>query len=205
MKTLAVAAFCAIAPLAIAAAPRAPKLAWSALQQTPAPQPQGNSNPSSPDALATPVKTDPAVEASIRHMFEVADMKTAIQDTLAKSAENVRGTLRTALPPGAYRETLIDLFFAKFQSKFTPDKLIDICVPIYAKYCSKEEIDRLSVFYSTPLGKKSLSVTQKATFEIQLISMKQGELWGRESMMEVLAEHPDLAKALEAASAGPKN
>jgi len=205
MKTFAIAAVCAMAPLAISAAPRAPKLALSALQQTPAPQPQANGDPSSPAAPSAPAKTDPAVEASIRHMFEVADMKTTIKDTLAQSAENTRESLRTALPPGAYRETLIDLFFAKFQSKFTPDKLIDICVPIYAKYYSKDEIDRLSVFYSTPLGKKSLSVTQKATFEIQLISMKQGEEWGRESMMEVLAEHPDLATALEAASAGPKN
>ncbi|HMI51375.1 MAG TPA: DUF2059 domain-containing protein [Candidatus Saccharimonadales bacterium] len=136
MKTFAIAAVCAMAPLAVSAAPRAPKLALSALQQTAAPQPQANGNPSSPDTPAAPVKTDPAVEAS--------------------------------------------------------------------NY-SKDEIDRLSVFYATPLGKKSLSVTQKATFEIQMISMKQGEQWGRESMMEVLAEHPDLATALEAASAGPKN
>ncbi len=59
-------------------------------------------------------------------------------------------------------------------------------------------------FYQTPLGQKALSVLPQTVVEIQAESMKLGERLGREAMVEVLDEHPDLKKALEEAAASPK-
>jgi hypothetical protein len=44
------------------------------------------------------------------------------------------------LPPGDYRNRLVDLFFVKFQSKANPQQLADLIVPLYDKYLSDEEL-----------------------------------------------------------------
>ena len=108
------------------------------------------------------------------------------------------------LPPGDYRDKLIDLFFAKFRSKADLQVLVNLAVRMYDKYLSEEEIKGLIQFYSTPLGQKTLSVLPKLTVEMQSESMKWGEELGRQSMIEVLSEHPELRKALEDASTNAK-
>jgi len=113
--------------------------------------------------------------------------------------------LMSSLPPGEYREKLADLFLQRFQSKLRVAQLMDLAVPIYAKYFSKEELEGLTRFYQTPLGQKTLSVLPQAMLEMQTESMKLGEMIGREAMVEVLDEHPDLKKALEESAASPKN
>ena len=53
-----------------------------------------------------------------------------------------------------------------------------------------------------PLGQKALSVLPQLSIELQGEGMKLGEKLGRQSMMEVLSEHPELQKALEEAQKG---
>src|SRR5579872_5763280 len=112
---------------------------------------------------------------------------------------SIKPLLASALPPGEYRDKLIDLFFAKFQSKANPKALLDLAVPLYDKYYSHEEIKGLIQFYQTPLGQKTLSILPKLMAE----SMNTGQEWGRQlgaqCMEEVLAEHPDLKSAMIAA------
>ena len=203
MKTLCVLLLCWVAPFAATArgtAPGAqdPKPVQSAPAQTaaaPAQAASGNSAPS----------VDPAKEAAVRKMFEVMGTTKMMQQVLAGMSSNMRPMLMSSLPPGEYREKLADLFLQKFQSKIRVDELLDLTVPIYAKYFSKEEIEGLTRFYQTPLGQKSLSVLPQAVVEMQTESMKLGEKLGREAMVEVLDEHPDLKRALEEAAASPQN
>lgn len=138
-------------------------------------------------------------------MFEVMGMTKMMQQVLAGMSNNMRPMLMSSLPPGEYREKLADLFLQKFQSKIRVEQLLDLTVPIYAKYFNKEEIEGLTRFYQTPLGQKSLSVLPQAVVEMQTESMKLGEKLGREAMLEVLDEHPDLKEALEEAAASPQN
>lgn len=105
-----------------------------------------------------------------------------------------------ALPPGEYREKLVDLFFVKFQSRLDMQQLLDLAIPIYDKYLSHEEVRGLIEFYQTPLGQKTLKVLPTMLTELQEAGRKWGENLGRDSMREVLAEHLDLAKALEGAA-----
>jgi len=78
-------------------------------------------------------------------------------------------------------------------------QLLDLAVPIYDKYYSDDEIKQLIHLYETPMGQKMLKVMPKVLGELQAAGEKWGEGMGRQSMTEVLAEHPELEKALQAA------
>src|ERR1700733_14456122 len=155
--------------------------------------PPSNSNTNSP----TPPKLDPAKEAAIRQLIDLTGGITLVNQIMDGMQKNMRPMMEKLLPPGDYRDKLIDLFFVKFRSKADPQVLVNLAVRMYDKYLSEEEIKGLIQFYSTPLGQKTLSVLPKLTVEMQSESMKWGEDLGRQSMIEVLSEHPELRKALE--------
>jgi len=198
VKTLAAFLLCWIAPLTAAARSAHPTQA-----QKPAPT-QAAAAPAQAGSANSAQSIDPAKEAAIRKMFEVMGTSKMMQQVLGAMSGNMKPMLMSSLPPGDYREKLTDLFFDKFQSKVRVEQLLNLTVPIYAKYFSKEEIEGLTRFYQTPLGQKALSVLPQTVVEIQAESMKLGERLGREAMVEVLDEHPDLKKALEEAAASPK-
>jgi hypothetical protein len=144
-------------------------------------------------------KIDPAKEADIRRLLEVAGTKKIVVETLQSMTQSLRPMLTNSLPAGDYREKLVDLFYAKFQSKADLTQLLELAVPVYDKYFSHEEIKGLLAFYATPLGQKSISVMPQLTNEMRDAGRKWGEELGRTSMLEVLDEHPDLKTALEEA------
>ena len=119
--------------------------------------------------------------------------------TMTSMEDGIKPLMSNSLPPGDYRDQLIDLFFAKFHSKADAQHLVDIAVPIYDKYLTSEEVKGLIKFYETPLGQKATGVMPKMVSEIQGESREWGEKLGRDCMMEVLSEHPELEKAIEAA------
>jgi hypothetical protein len=109
----------------------------------------------------------------------------------------IKPLMTQALPAGDYRDKLVDLFFVKFQSKADTQQLLDQIVPLYDKYLSDQEIKDLIQFYRSPLGQKTTQVMPTLTAEAQEVGRKWGEALGRQSMLEVLAEHPELEKAME--------
>jgi hypothetical protein len=147
-------------------------------------------------------RIDPAKEADIRRLLDVAGATTLIEQTMDAAVKNIKPLMTNSLPPGDYREKLVDLFFDKFRSKADKQQFIDLVVPIYDKYLSDEDVKGLIQFYSTPLGHKALSVLPRLAIESQEAGRKWGETLGRQSLLEVIAEHPDLAKAMEAAQKG---
>jgi len=72
-----------------------------------------------------------------------------------------------------------------------------LAIPLYDKYYSPEDLKGLIQFYATPVGQKTLTVLPKLMPELQDEGRKWGEGLGRESMLEVFSEHPELKKALE--------
>jgi len=162
-----------------------------------------NQTPTKPDAATAPTArpaTDPVKAADIQRLIDVAGMRKLMADTMDAMASNIKPTLRASLPPGDYRDKLIDLFFEKFRSKLNIQTFIDMAAAAYDKYLTDDDIKGLIQFYQTPLGQKTLTVLPKLTVELQTDGMRIGEDLGRQSMTEVLAEHPDLAKALQEAA-----
>jgi hypothetical protein len=144
-------------------------------------------------------KIDPAKEADIRQLLKLVGVRNIMAETMESTTRSIRPVLNNALPPGEYREKLVDLFFVKFQSKMDLNYLLDAAVMVYDKHFSHEEIKGLIKFYETPLGQKVISELPQVTNELREAGEKWGEKIGRDSMQEVLAEHPEMQAALESA------
>ena len=169
-----------------------------AAQTTPtAPPPKA---PVRKDMTPAPPAIDSTKEADIRRLMAVTKADSFVTQLMQSLGEGIRPVMSQSLPAGEYREKLIDLFIAKFKSKIDAKELINMAVPLYDKYFSDQEIKELIKFYETPVGQKAVSNLPQLTMEMQKQGRAWGERLGRQSMQEVLDEHPDLKEALEAAS-----
>jgi hypothetical protein len=62
--------------------------------------------------------------------------------------------------------------------------LINLLVPVYAKYLTKRDVDQLILFYQSPIGRKLASVTPA----ISLDSTKVGQQWAESIAPELQAK-----------------
>jgi uncharacterized protein len=154
---------------------------------------------------AAATKIDPAKEADIRRLLDLVGTKGLVVQTMDSMSRSIKPLLTNSLPPGEYREKLVDLFFAKFSSKADVQHLLDLAVPVYDKNFSHQEIRSLIEFYQTPLGQKAIATLPKVSAEMQEQGRKWGEDIGRQCMVEVLSEHPELADALNAAQSNTQS
>lgn len=157
---------------------------------------------------AEPAKSatiDPDKETAIRKLLEVSGTEHLMRDMMSGTTNRIRPLLTSSLPAGAYREKLAELFVKKFESKMDLGQLLTQLLPVYDQYFTTAEIEQLTQFYGTPLGKKYLAMAPQLLAPAQQIGKTWGEQLGRDTMIEVLAEHPDLQKALEGAATAPKN
>ena len=177
-------------------------LAGSLSAQTTSVSPESSSNPKKASTI-TPAAGQPkmgvAKEADIRRLMDLVGTRSLVTQMMSGMEQSIRPLMTSSLPAGEYRERLIDLFFAKFHSKADPQQILDLALPAYDRYYSDEEIKELIRFYETPLGRKTISIMPKLMGELQDAGRIWGEGLGRDSMMEVLSEHPELAKAMETA------
>lgn len=156
-------------------------------------------NKPEPAAAASQSKTDPAKEADIRRLLELVGTKALITNMMESMIGNIKPMMAASLPVGEYRAKLVDLFFEKFRAKADVQHLLNLAVSGYDKKFTHEEIKGLIKFYETPLGQKVISVQPQLVAEMSAAGRAWGEKLGRECMQEVLAEHPEMADALEAA------
>ena len=145
-------------------------------------------------------RLEEAKKADIRQLLEITGAANLATQTMDDMEKTMRPMIAGALPPGEYRDKLVDLFFEKFRAKRSPEHLMDIIVPIYAKYYSDDDIKELIAMYQTPIGRKMLNTLPQIAAESQAAGKAWGEQIGRESMLEVLNEHPDLQTALQNAA-----
>lgn len=152
-------------------------------------------------ANVQPKAIDPAKEADIRRLLDAMGTTTLIQGMMDRMVQSLKPIMANSLPPGDYRDQLLDLFFQKFRTKFATKQFVDLAVARYDEHFSGAEIKGLIDFYQTPLGRKMTTVLPTLTAELQQDGQKYGQEIGRDSMVEVLAEHPELKQALEDAAA----
>jgi hypothetical protein len=165
----------------------------------PAPAQKSQAPKPAPTATVAEKPVDPVKEKNIRRLLDLIGTKALVEQAVADMSKNSRPVLESSLPAGEYRDKLIDAFFVKFQSKFDAQQLLDMAVPIYDRHLSHEEIKGLIQFYQTPLGQKTVKALPQITSEVMEQSRKMGEGLGRQSMLEVLAEHPEFEKAIDEA------
>jgi uncharacterized protein len=144
-------------------------------------------------------KIDPAKEADIRQLLKIMNSGELAIQTINGMEKSMKPLLTRALPDGDYRDKLVDLFYEKFHSKINSNQMVDLIVPVYDKYLSDEEIKFLVQIYETPIGQKLVTVLPKIMAESRAAGENFGQQLGRQCMLEVLTEHPDLEKAMQEA------
>ena len=152
---------------------------------------------SAPANVPAESKIDPAKEAAIRKLIALSGGLNTAKEMMDGMQKNMRPVLSNAFPPGAYRDKLIDLFFEKFRSKADMQVMEEMTVRAYDKYFTEADVNGLIQFYSTPVGQKTITVMPKLMVELQGEGMKWGQDLGRQSMVEVMNEHPELREAIE--------
>ena len=162
---------------------------------------QGNGKKPAPAESAGPAKKaiDPEKEKDIRKLLEVTGANDTLRQMMGDMEKSIKPVLESSLPPGEYREKLVDVFFLKLRAKANLQELLEQAIPIYDQQFSREEIRGLLEFYETPLGKKTLSVLPAIMSQMMQKGQHWGEELGRETMMEVMAEHPEFQQAIEEA------
>src|SRR5262249_35899349 len=100
---------------------------------------------------AAATKIDPAKEADIRKLLDLVGTKALAAQSIESMTKSIKPVLTNSLPPGDYREKLVDLFFAKFSSKANLQHLLDMAIPIYDRHFLHQEISNLITFYPSPI------------------------------------------------------
>jgi len=162
-----------------------------------APQRAGAQQAPAAQSPADRPKIDPAKEADIRTLQEVRGDKAAVDQIMKDMIESIRPYVMSTLPPGEYREKFADMFFAKFQAQNGAQKLLELEVPIYDKYLSDDDVKALIQFYQTPAGQKLAQVTPSIALDLRAVSEKWAQETGRQCMVDVISENPDMQKAIE--------
>jgi hypothetical protein len=65
-------------------------------------------------------------------------------------------------------------FWEDFQKRFKVDEIVELVVPIYDKYLTREDVQGLVSFYRSPTGQKFLSVQGKIVREAMLAGQEYG-------------------------------
>jgi hypothetical protein len=156
-------------------------------------------------SVTAAAKIDPAKEADIRRLLDLIGAKALVVQAMDSMSKSIKPLLTSSLPPGEYREKLVDLFFARFSAKADGQHMLDLAVPVYDRNFSHQEIRSLIEFYQTPLGQKAIATLPKVSAEMQELGRKWGEDLGKQCMVEVLSEHPELADALNSAQSSPQS
>lgn len=142
------------------------------------------------------VQDQEAKRADIRRLLELTGAVKMANQSMDGMESSVKTLMSGSLPPGEYRDQLLDLFFQKFRAKRDTNQLIELVIPIYDKYYTHDDIRALIAFYETPVAKKMVAVLPKVVQESQTAGLKWGGDLGRQCMLEVLGEHPELQRAL---------
>jgi hypothetical protein len=79
-----------------------------------------------------------------------------------------------------------DAFWQEMREDINAGEIIELVIPVYAKYLTHEEIQQLIVFYESPVGRK-LAVVQPRIFqESYLLGQEWGQAIGEKMQRELI-------------------
>lgn len=100
----------------------------------------------------------------------------------ATMADQLVGTMVTQFQ--AMNPNIPPAFWVAFKRRMNIEEFLRMCVPIYARHYSHDEIRQLIQFYESPIGRKTVSVMPAMLQE----TMAVGQKWGEKLGVEVIAE-----------------
>ena len=106
-----------------------------------------------------------AKRAEIRRLIEL----TGAANVSADALRQIIAPLKAGYPQVPQQ------FWDTFEKEVRSDELIDLVIPIYDKYYTRDEIHDLTLFYQSPVGQKTIKVLPKLSAE----AIDAGQEWGK--------------------------
>jgi hypothetical protein len=154
----------------------------------------------SPQAGPAAATAIPAAElADIRAYMAASGTAARVRQAMRTGIDAVAPFMQRELPPGAYQKRLLALFTQTIIRRAQP-VMTRIIVAVIAQHFSDSEIRRLTAFYRTPLGRKVVALRPAMASEMIAQVQTIAARLGRQSMLDVLKDHPHLAKQLKQAA-----
>lgn len=113
---------------------------------------------------STPTEQD-LKRAEIRSLIEL----TGAANISADALRQIIAPLRRGFPQ------VPEEFWDSFVKEVRSDELVDLVVPIYDRYYTRDDIHDLTRFYQSPVGQKTIKVLPKLSAE----AIDAGQEWGR--------------------------
>src|SRR3984893_11110127 len=132
---------------------------------------------------------DPAKEADIRSLMELAGARRVVQDAAARNAAQFRENLVATMPANDRGQRFVEAFVADYQKKFNPEEVTRQLVGIYDKHFTDDEIKGLLQFYGSPLGRKFAAEAPKITSEIQEADRAVGTQVAKDVLQDLPSEY----------------
>jgi uncharacterized protein len=124
--------------------------------------------------LLAQAQTDEAYKGALQGLLDASGTQAVFQSSLSQMIEMYKG-LDMGVP---------DEFWTEVEEEFRErsiDEFVDLLLPIYQKHLSQEDLEALTAFYQTPVGKKYAEKTPLITQE----SMQAGQQWGMQIGMKI--------------------
>jgi uncharacterized protein len=147
------------------------------------------------DQTAPPEKIDPAKEAAIRHLMEITEVSKMGDNINTAITSQVHNVMGRAIPPDQLPK-FMETFSQKFTANAPPSAVTDAIVPVYAKHFSLEDIQSLTKFYETPLGREVVKVMPEVAQESQQAGAQIDQKAAIAVLRNMSDEYPQLKQML---------
>ncbi len=127
--------------------------------------------------LGASAQTDGTYKKVFAEFLEVSGNNATVKVTMDQMIPMLRQSLASA--PKEYVDRFVDKFTTTFNTKYA-----DILLPIYQKYLTLEDLQAMTTFYKTDLGKKMAKNVPLITRE----ASKKGEEIGQQIVLQVMQE-----------------
>jgi uncharacterized protein len=175
--------------------------AFPTMAQTPNAPAAAQHNPGQPgdakpnDQSAPAEKLDPAKEAAIRHLMEITEVNKMGDNISLAITSQVHNAMGRAIPPDQLSK-FMDTFSQKFTASAPSSAVTDAMVPVYAKHFSMEDIQALTKFYETPLGRQIVKVMPDVASESQMAGAQIDQKAAMAVLRNMSDEYPQLKQML---------
>ncbi len=165
-----------------------------AQQGAPAPVAEDSAQSEQAAKPAAPAAADPAKEADIRSLMELAGSAELLKSAGERASAQYMERIELTMKNHERAEALAAAFQKNFQEHFSTAEMSQELVRLYGQHFTAEEIRGLLKFYGSPLGQKFASQTPKMTEEMQMAIFTRSQNAAKEAWQALRARIPELGE-----------
>jgi hypothetical protein len=138
---------------------------------------------------------DPAKEADIRSLMELAGARDLVQDGVNTAIEQSREKLLATVPNNDKGQAFVNAFAASYQKRFDVDQVTNQLEALYDKHFTDDEIKSLLQFYGSPLGQKVAAEMPKINRETQAAIRAANTKAAKDALAELRQQNPEIGQS----------